>query len=311
MRREPSPVRRLEPGEPTLAAQHAVSDAVFARYQAFVHREAGIWLAPVKKALLVGRLSRRLRELSLTSFAEYLDLVQADEAERVRMLDRITTNETHFFREPRHFELLEQRLFPRWREEADAGRRARRVRVWSAGCSTGEEPYSLAMCLLEAFPPESGWDLEILATDLSTRVLERAQAGIFSMERAPEIPASRLQAFMLRGTGRQEGFMKAGPELRRLIRFSRLNLNAPAYPALGRFDLVFCRNVLIYFDAAGKARVAARLLEHLAPDGHLFLGHAESLSGMALPARSVVPTVYVHEAPPADVLAPSGDSRRA
>ncbi|HZZ85977.1 MAG TPA: protein-glutamate O-methyltransferase CheR [Anaeromyxobacteraceae bacterium] len=289
----------LPPWEPA-TAHPAVSDAVFARYQALIHREAGIWLSPVKKALLVGRLARRLRELAIPDYAGYLERVQDDEAERVRMLDCITTNETHFFREPRHFELLEQRLFPRWRTEAQEGRRPRRVRVWSAGCSTGEEPYSLAMSLLEAFPPETGWDLEILATDLSTRVLDRARAGIFSMERAPEIRTASLQAFMLQGTGSQEGLMKAGPELRRLVRFARLNLNDAAYPALGRFDLVFCRNVLIYFDPPGKERVVCRLLEHLATDGYLFFGHAESLSGMALPVRSVIPTVYAHAARSAD-----------
>jgi chemotaxis protein methyltransferase CheR len=266
-----------------------VSEADFARFQALIHREAGIWLAPIKQALLVGRLSRRLRELGIGSWGEYYERVVADAVERVRMVDAICTNETHFFREPRHFEFLAERVFPAWREEADEGRRPRRVRVWSAACSTGEEPFSLAMTLLTAFP--AGWELEVLATDLSTKVLERAGRAVWPMEKAPEIPEAHRKAFMLQGFGAQEGLMKAGPEIRAIVSFARVNLvgDWPAGPA---FDLVFCRNVLIYFDRAGKARVVERLLERLDPRGYLFLGHAESLGGLTARARPVMPTVY-------------------
>ncbi len=273
------------PAPPTLP----VSDEEFARYQALINREAGIWLAPVKKALLVGRLARRLRELGLTSYGDYFERVEVDEAERVRMLDAICTNETHFFREPRHFDFLEERVYPVWREEADAGRRQRRVRIWSAACSTGEEPYTLAMSLLSAFP--SGWELEVLASDLSTKVLERASAGVWPLEKAKEIPERHLKAFMLRGYGAQEGLMKAGPEIRALVRFARVNLVGDGWPG-GPFDLVFCRNVLIYFDRAAKVQVIERLLERLDPRGYLFLGHAESLGGFSTRARSIVPTIY-------------------
>ena len=272
----------------------SVSDAEFARFQALVHQEAGIWLSPAKKALLAGRLAKRLRELGLASYGDYFEIVRTDEAERTHMLDCVSTNETHFFREPRHFELLAERVYPAWQADCDAGRRPRRIRAWSAACSTGEEPFTLAMSLLRAFPPGSGWDIEILATDLSTRVLERAREAVWPIAKAKEIPPLLLKAFMLRGTGSQEGRMKAGPELRSLVRFARLNLNHDAYPALGQFDLLFCRNVLIYFDPATKLRVVGRLLAHLAPDGHLFLGHAESLGGMTDRLRSVIPTVYVH-----------------
>ena len=278
------------------SAERLVGDRDFARFQALIHHEAGIWLAPVKRALLAGRLGKRLRELHLASFGEYYQRVEADAAERVTMLDLVTTNETHFFREPRHFEFLTQEVFPRWQAEAAAGRRARRARVWSAACSTGEEPYSLAMVLLAAFPPSSGWELEVLATDLSTRVLDRARDAVWHMEKRSEIPDEYLKAFMLRGAGASEGLMKAGPEIRSIVRFARQNLNDPSYPPFGAFDAVFCRNVLIYFDAPIKERVVARLLEHLAPEGHLFLGHAESLSGTQLPVRSLFPTVYGHGA---------------
>jgi chemotaxis protein methyltransferase CheR len=229
--------------------------------------------------------------------AYYRLLAEGDEQERVRMLDCICTNETHFFREPRQFEFLERRVFPEWAARAAAGS-PRRIRAWSAACSTGEEPYSLAMALLAHFPPSSGWTLEILASDLSTRALDQARAGLWHLDKASEIPERYLKAFMLRGRGPQEGVMKAGPEIRSLVRFQRVNLNQDRYPVSGPFDLVFCRNVLIYFDVASKARVVNRLLDQLAPSGYLFLGHAESLTGLSDGGRSVGPTVYVRAGKP-------------
>jgi chemotaxis protein methyltransferase CheR len=172
---------------------------VFRRFQTLILRESGIRLADVKKALLTGRLSRRLRELHLTSFDDYFVRVEADEPEKVRMLDLITTNETRFFRESKQFDLLDSDVLPRWAEEARDGRRPRRVRAWSAGCSTGEEPYSLAMLLHSHFPNE--WDIEILATDLSTRALEKARTAVYSLEKSKEISPAFLKAYMLRGTG--------------------------------------------------------------------------------------------------------------
>ncbi|HEV2721285.1 MAG TPA: protein-glutamate O-methyltransferase CheR, partial [Thermoanaerobaculia bacterium] len=165
----------------------------FRRFQALVQSEAGIFLSDQKRALLVGRLSPRLRALSLQSFAAYYDLVWTDREELVRMIDAICTNETHFFREPKQFAFLEQQVLPSWRAAADAGTRAKRIRVWSAGCSTGEEPYSIAMSLSWHLPD---WTVEILATDLSTKVLERAAAGIWPMERADEIPPHYRKTFM-------------------------------------------------------------------------------------------------------------------
>jgi len=278
--------------DPGGALCRLVDDHQFARFQALVHREAGIWLSPVKKALLVGRLARRLRELGLGSYRRYYDLVREDPAELVHMLDCLTTNETHFFREPRHFAFLAEEVYPRWHAEALAGARPRSIRAWSAACSTGEEPYSLAMSLLRTFPPGSGWDIEILGTDLSTRALDRARAAVWPIAKAREIPAADLRAFMLRGVGSQSGRMRAGPEIRGLVRFARLNLNDASWPGLGTFDLVFCRNVLIYFAPATKEKVVGSLLRHVGPAGLLFLGHAESLSGMGHAVRSVLPTVY-------------------
>ncbi|HEX8704564.1 MAG TPA: protein-glutamate O-methyltransferase CheR [Myxococcaceae bacterium] len=267
-------------------------DSIFREYQELIYRQAGIFLGPAKKALLVGRLSRRLRELGALSLGAYLRRVREDPAECVRLIEAICTHETHFFREPRHFTFLEKELLPRWRAQGSTDAGGRTVRVWSAACSTGEEPFSLAMVLRRHLPPEEGWHIDIHATDLSTRVLDRARQLLWPLDKAREIPEHYLKQFMLRGVGSQEGWMKAGPELRPLVRFQKLNLNDELYPGLGRFDLIFCRNVLIYFDAVSKQRVIGRLLSHLKPQGHLFVGHAESLSGTAHRIRVVMPTVY-------------------
>jgi chemotaxis protein methyltransferase CheR len=270
-----------------------LSRGEFKLFQDLIHREAGIFLAETKKALLVGRLSRRLRELGLSSFGEYHRYVtKEDPAERVRMLDCVSTNETHFFREPRQFEFVQERVIPEWLAAAAAGHRPRRVRVWSAACSTGEEPYSLAMMLLSRLSREAGWEIEILASDLSTRVLDVARGAVWPLESAREIPETYLKRYMLRGTGTQASKMKAGPEIRSVIRFERINLNAETYPVTGRFDLILCRNVLIYFDGPSKVRICRQLIRHLEPSGYFFLGHAEAVMDMAGEVERAGPTIY-------------------
>jgi len=282
---------------PRHGAARTLSQRDFRLFQRLVYREAGIHLSDVKRVLVEGRLSRRLRELEL-DFRSYYTLVETDEQERIRLVDAISTNETHFFREPRQFEFLETRVYPDWEARAAASKMPRRVRVWSAACSTGEEPYSVAMSFLARFPPESGWEIEIVATDISTRVLERARAGLYDLDKSKEIPTRYLKSFMLKGRGAQQGRMKAGPEIRSVVRFARLNLNAESLVVPGSFDLILCRNVLIYFDAASKARVLDRLLERLDGRGYLLLGHAEAMVGMSARTRGVGPTVYVHAASP-------------
>jgi len=271
-----------------------LSDREFRLFQALIYETAGIYLSEVKKALLVGRLSRRIRELGLSSFESYYQYVTDGRhpAERVELINNICTHETHFFREPRQFEYLEQTLAPRWRAAAEAGERPRRVRAWSAGCSSGEEPYSLAMSLLTHFPANAGWTVEILATDVSTRVLERARAALWPIEKSKEVPPAYLKRFMLRGRGEHHGRMKAGPEIRAAVRFETLNLNAESYAVGGTFDLIFCRNVLIYFNASSKEHVVQRLLAALEPGGFLFLGHAETLNGVPNQPQTVVPNIY-------------------
>ena len=238
----------------------------FERLKTYIHAVSGIQLAPSKRALLEGRLGKRLRALGLRSFGDYYNyLVGDDGSERQCMIDCVTTNETSFFREIAHFELLSGRIIPRWRSDAEAQRRKRNVRVLSAGCSTGEEAYSLGMCLSMGLPPSEGWRVEVIASDISMRVLEIASQGVYPIERSDGIPPAYLKRFMLRGAGDHAGQMKVGPELRSIVRFGRMNLNSDAVHFDEPFDLILCRNVLIYFDHAGKVSVVDRLIDCLAP----------------------------------------------
>ena len=280
-------------GPAVVAWMPTLSDQEFHLFQALIQREAGIHLGEHKRPLVVGRLSRRLRELELTSFRTYYDrVVEGGDDELKSLLDCICTNETHFFREPEHFTFLEERALGEFEALAASGRIPKRLRIWSAACSTGEEPYTLAMILRARFPKESGWDIEIVASDLSTRVLERAEEALWPIQKTTEIPYDYLRRFMLRGTGSQVGKMKAGGEIRSLVRFCRVNLNDETYPVPGTFDLIFCRNVLIYFDTEAKTKVVKRLLQKLNPHGYFFLGHAETLAGLADNVQSVIPNVY-------------------
>jgi chemotaxis protein methyltransferase CheR len=275
------------------------TDREFQKLRDLVLEHAGIQLNDSKKPLVYGRLARRVRELQLDSFGEYYRRVIEDDQELVHFLDRITTNETHFFRERHHFVHLADTVVPSWIRAADAGAREKSVHVWSAGCSTGEEPYSIAMTLLDRLP-KAGWSIDILATDLSTRVLDVARGATWPVDRATGIPQGFLHEFMLRGIGSRHGFVRAGARLRSCVRVQRLNLNDDSYPPGELFDLVFCRNVLIYFQSARRQRVLARLVGRLAPEGQLFVGHAESVQGLHERLRCVSPTVYarVPGAPP-------------
>jgi chemotaxis protein methyltransferase CheR len=264
------------------------------RFRAYVYRETGLALSEAKRPLLLSRLAPRLEALGVPALEDYLRYVVAsgDDAERTHCLDAICTNETAFFREPRHFTFLETRVFPEWEARAAQGRRLRHIRVWSAACSTGEEPYSLAMVLLTRFPPSSGWKVEVLGTDLCTRAVGAARAGLWPIEQADEIPPTHLRAFMMKGRRTQERFMKAGPEIRAVVRFEPGNLGRDGSTAVGTFDVVFCRNVLIYFDRASRQRALDRVLRQLAPGGYLFVGHSESLHGLGMPLTTVAATVY-------------------
>lgn len=273
-----------------LPAAVQITPELYRRFQRLVYQETGIWLGESKAALLCGRLARRLRALELKSLKQYFDLVNRPESadERVLMIDAITTNETHFFREPRHFEFLKQTVIPGWKAEEARGARRKQLRIWSAACSTGEEPYSLAALLLSELPE---WDVQVVATDISTKVLETAEEGIYRIERSSTIPADLLRRYFLKGIAAKEGTFKVAPELRRRVSFARLNLTRVpgSFP---QFDVIFCRNVLIYFDAESKRTTVESMIDHLSPDGLLFLGHSENLNGVTRRARTLAPTIY-------------------
>jgi chemotaxis protein methyltransferase CheR len=291
----------------------SLAPALFSKFQVLIYRESGIWLAAHKHALLTGRLARRLRLLGLNGMQEYYQLLtQPDQLhERAVMIDCITTNETHFFREPRHFDFLLQHVFPRWYREAAEGQRPTHLRVWSAGCSTGEEPYSLAMLLLKHFPAGQGWNFEVLATDISTRVLEKARSAVYPLEKSKDIPPDLLRAYMLRGRGEHKAAMKASPELHRVVRFARVNLHADSYPIMDSFDLIFCRNVLIYFDQESKEKVIGGILRHLSPSGLLVVGHSEHLGGISPNLRTVAPTIHALVGPGGGTLASNAEVANA
>jgi chemotaxis protein methyltransferase CheR len=270
------------------------TETEFARFTTLVYSVAGISLNESKRALVTRRLNARLRHLGIETLDEYVELIVADEtgAEMVVCLDLIATNETHFFREQPHFDHLVSQVFPRWHAEAAAGKRSKLIRVWSAACSTGQEPYSIAMLLLSHFAQSEGWQFDIHASDISTHALDIARRGDWAVDKAREIPEDLLQRYMMRGVGSNIGRMRASRELRDMIQFSRINLNEETYPIQGSFDLVFCRNVLIYFSQEGRKNVIERLTDRLVPDGLLFVGHAESLHQHRTRLRAVLPTVY-------------------
>jgi chemotaxis protein methyltransferase CheR len=276
-------------------AAYGLPITVYLQLAAIVRQATGLELGDDGLPLMWNRLRPRLAELGCVPFSEYLARVRASAAERAIMAELLCTHETRFFREPEHFAWIGAALVPRWRAEARDGARPRRVRAWSAACASGEEPFTLAMVLREALPRDEGWEIEVVATDVSRPILAQAAAATWPIERAAAIPAALLCAHMLRGFGDREGTFRARPELRALVRFREHNLVDHPPLELGEFDLVMCRNVLIYFHRRDHAAVAGRLLERVAPDGHLIVGHAESLLGLRADLVSVAPAIYRHQ----------------
>lgn len=261
----------------------AISDQEFAQFQRFIHETAGITLAPSKKALVSGRLAKRLQLRQLGSYKDYFQLLasgrEPDEVQTA--VDLLTTNETYFFREPKHFDQL--------REQAILARnRSQFFRVWSAASSTGEEAYSIAMVLADCL--ENGpW--EVIGSDISTRVLERACAAHYSMDRARQIPLAFLRRFCLKGMDAESGTLLIDRSLRSRVHFRQVNLNAQL-PELGAFDVIFLRNVMIYFNDDTKRQVVARILTLLKPGGLFCIGHSESLNGITDALQMMAPSVY-------------------
>lgn len=255
------------------AREFTLQDREFQFIARLIREQAGIVIGENKRELVYSRITRRLRELRLGSFSDYCRLLQNDGAggaEMEHFINALTTNLTAFFRENHHFDYMEKTLLP----ALLANKPDKRLRIWSAGCSSGEEPYSLAMIVAESVP--SDWDTRILATELDSNILREAETGIYPMSRVNRIPEARLRRWFQRGTGQQEGMVKVIPELRSLISFRRLNL-LHSWPFNGRFDIIFCRNVVIYFDKDTQIKLFDRFANSLTDNGHLFIGHSESL----------------------------------
>jgi len=258
-----------------------------------VYQQSGINLGDQKMQLVRARLGKRVRQGGFRSFAEYFRHVESDPTgeELCALLDAISTNTTHLFREIRHFHFL-HRVIEEWAADP-AWRRGHPVlRIWSAGCSSGEEPYSIVMTAHDALQRHAGVDLKILATDISLRVLARAKVGIFEAHRLGTVPPEyRHRYFTKVMDGDQEG-MQVVPELRQKIHFARFNLMTPTFPFRQGFDVIFCRNVMIYFDRPTQQTLVNKYAQHLHKGGYLLIGHSESLNGLDHPLEYVEPTIY-------------------
>ena len=274
------------------ARNDLLSNADFTRLRTLIYAESGINLNHDKKTMLEMRLRRRLHGLGLSSCAEYCDYVFTPggrENEIVHLIDAVTTNKTDFFREAAHFDYLVSQGLPELGERNGARRRSL---VWSAGCSTGEEPYTLAMVLSEYAESHPGFQFQILATDISTAVLDKARMGIFKAETVAPVPPGLRRKYLMRSRDPGSCLVRVVPELRALLDFRRVNFMDADYGLPAAPEIIFCRNVIIYFDRPTQVRLLERLVRHLAPGGYFFAGHSESLQGMDLPLTLVAPSVY-------------------
>lgn len=270
-----------------------LNDREFNLLSRLVYDNIGIKLGPAKKELLRTRLSKRLRALEISSFREYYKYATRENHKELNHLfDAISTNLTSFFREEQHFDFIVRHVLPGLIKERRKEKKLK-LRIWSAACSTGEEAYSLAVMLSEFLDDISLWDIKILATDINTEVLAHAERGIYTEEKTKKISKKILKTYFLRGYGKKEGLVKVKKNLRDMIVFRRLNLKLPVYPFSNGFDFIFCRNVMIYFDKETQKNIIHNVYKHLRSGGYLFLGHAESLTGLSTPLVYIKPTIYM------------------
>lgn len=267
--------------------EFSLSAQDYERFRALVYEESGISLGDNKQSLLVSRLSKRLRVLALSTFHDYYELVTQDSSreEFTRMLDLISTNKTDFFREPKHFDFLRDRILPDLET-------TKRIRIWSSACSTGEEPYSIAITLYEHVADPARWNFQVLASDLSTRVLAKAASGLYEEDRIRGVPPDVVKRHFLKGRGNQEGRVKVKPHLGKMITFRRVNLMNDRFPVKHPLDVIFCRNVMIYFDRPTQETLVNKFYTYLKPGGYLFIGHSESLQWVNHAFTHVAPTIY-------------------
>jgi len=268
------------------------SDRLFNQFSQFIYSNLGIHLTSTKKVMLQARLTRRLKKLNLSSFEEYFSYVTSKEGlkdEMPNMVNAVTTNKTDFFREPRHFKYLTDVVLPEFYQKA----KYNKFKIWSAGCSTGAEPYTMAMLLQEFALNNPGFRFAILSTDISTEVLNIAQDGYYHVEMAKSIPKELRKKYLLRSKDiNKQPFIRIVPELRKMIKFKQLNFMDDYYPVVTDIDVIFCRNVFIYFDRQTQERVIRRLCNHLKPGGYLFIGHSETIRIENPPFTNVSSTIF-------------------
>lgn len=264
------------------------SERDFRYIRDLVLQTTGIVLSDIKRDMVYGRLSRRLRALGLQKFSEYCDILKSDDQHELKeFTNAITTNLTSFFRESHHFEQLKSVILPKILTE----KTTRKIRIWSAGCSTGEEPYSIAMAIKQAMPEKHDWDVKILATDLDTNVLSKAAGGIYNADRVESIPGNLLRRWFRKGKGVNAGSVRVVSELRDMITFRQLNL-MHEWPMSGPLDVIFCRNVIIYFDKPTQKILFDRYSDILSNNGYLFLGHSESMFKVSTRFKLIGKTIY-------------------
>ncbi|HEY4743794.1 MAG TPA: protein-glutamate O-methyltransferase [Desulfuromonadaceae bacterium] len=285
------PNRTGSPHAPGIPA--ILKDREFNRLSAFIYDAVGIKMPPAKKTMLEARLQKRLKALGIGTFEAYADFVFSADGQRdelVHLIDVVTTNKTDFFREPAHFEYLVKTALPALIDDREAGFRSP-FKVWSAGCSTGEEPYTLAMVLAEFGEANPGFRSSILASDISTVVLAKSRNAIYTEDRVDPIPLHLKKKYLLKSRDRSKGLVRIVPQLRSMVQFRRLNFMED-FSMPEQMDVIFCRNVIIYFDKPTQERLLNRFWKQLVPGGFLFLGHSETLNGLDVPLTSVASTVY-------------------
>lgn len=261
----------------------------FERLSTYIYGNYGIKMPPAKKVMLQSRLQKRLRHLNIDSFQTYIDYVFSKEGEKeiVHMMDVVSTNKTDFFREPTHFEFLQETILP---EIYDRGQKE--FKIWSAGSSSGEEAYTIAMVIEEYMANNGNINYQITGSDISTDVLQKAINGIYKMEKTITIPDSMKKKYLLKSKDPQKKLVRVKPHLRSRVSFFRLNLMDTVYKAPNNFDIVFCRNTLIYFERNTQEAVINRLCDHLKPGGYFILGHSESITNMKVPLVNIKPTIF-------------------
>lgn len=293
MRKTDPMEKEIKTGRAAAGVGTELTSREFHKFREYIYEKSGISLHDGKRELVRTRLGARLRQLGIATYGEYFDHVVKDKSEQelVNMLDAISTNLTSFFREINHFTYLEQKVIPELVKRRQKGERE--IRAWSAGCSSGEEPYSIAFMLASRLPEASSYDIKILATDLSTRALGKAAKGVYSEEQVKTVPPDMRKKWLTTvvdefGDKRSQ----VVPEIRRLVKFNRFNLMTPRFPFRKTFSFIFCRNVMIYFDKPTQEVLINKYFDVLAKGGYLFIGHSESLTGVRHGFRYVQPTIY-------------------